>query len=165
MSTNGEQTRNESYESEQPVVAGKRAVVLEFVRARGSNGATREEIAAGSGLALSSVCGRVNELEEAGLLQTTSMRRVGSSGKSNSVVCATEVASGNTSSERRESSVNQAIAGGGSSDPGRAQRDEGQGSGGEVRGQAIHGAKHPLTAQLAALTEKRATTAQQLNLF
>jgi predicted transcriptional regulator len=163
MSTNGEQTRNESYQSEQPVVAGKRAVVLEFVQARGSRGATREEIAGGAGLSLSSVCGRVNELEEAGLLQTTSMRRIGKSGKGNSVVCAVEHASGDTSITWRESSIRQAIPGDCPGDSGRATGNEGQGDCGEVRGQAGNGPKHPVTTQLAALKAK--PTDQQLNLF
>lgn len=55
--------------------------VLSYVAACGSNGATRNEIAEGLGIALSSVCGRVNELlnVERPKLYVSSVRRDGRS--------------------------------------------------------------------------------------
>jgi hypothetical protein len=46
-----------------PFCEGLRARVLEFIKARGRDGATNEEISDGAKIRLQTVCGRVNELQ------------------------------------------------------------------------------------------------------
>ena len=59
----------------------KRGDVYAWVAKQGKTGATREEIAEGLGMRLSSVCGRCRELVEMGLLYDTGTTRPGSSGR------------------------------------------------------------------------------------
>ena len=54
--------RNKVKRDIKPRLSGQRLRVLEFVKTRGIEGATRHEIAEGLGIPLQSVCGRVAEL-------------------------------------------------------------------------------------------------------
>jgi DNA-directed RNA polymerase specialized sigma24 family protein len=59
---NRKATSRAAAESIRPFIAGKRERVYRAIEAAGTKGATREEIADATGMPLSSVCGRVNEL-------------------------------------------------------------------------------------------------------
>lgn len=85
-----EEIRNESYHSEAPKLSRRQAEVLEYVRSCGFAGATRREIADGTGLAINCVCGRVVELRKAGHVSEERMTRLAESGKVNSVLVAKE---------------------------------------------------------------------------
>lgn len=156
--THGEQTRNESYQSEQPVLTGKRLVVLSFVKARGSFGATREEIADGTGLRLSCVCGRVRELLDAESLVENGQRRIGMSGKSHAVIIAKGVQDEVTQRHEvpRQSQPHiEADRGTSTANPRRQGNDDDRGDGQEVRSVQADGLQHPVAANLAASQAER----------
>lgn len=73
-------TSRDAYEVLQPVLGARQREVMRFVRLRGNRGATREEIADGTGLRIQTVCGRCAELVAIGLLYETDARRLTSSG-------------------------------------------------------------------------------------
>lgn len=59
---NGTPTSIAAAESIAPFTGAQASKVAEFIRSRGKQGATRQEIADGLQMRLQSVCGRVNEL-------------------------------------------------------------------------------------------------------
>lgn len=169
MATQGELTRNESYESEQPLLSGKCKAVIEFVRARGTFGATREEIAEGTGLRLSCVCGRVRELLDSEQLVESDQRRIGSSGKSQSVVTAKEVSGnawqfqGTWACERqgREQSDSQIDGKAGAGNSRQQGEGHGCGVGGKVQSEPKHDLGHSSPQGMAALEAERIDAAVQ----
>lgn len=166
MTTHGELTRNESYESEQPVAGGKRQVVLSFVKVRGTHGATREEIADGTGLRLSCVCGRVRELLDTEELAESGTRRIGVSGKACSVVIARGVqhaerieSVGTSERQRCEQPNSQTNRGSIAGDSRQPRSGASAGTAKEVRSVGLHGTPHPIAAKLAALAAERVDAA------
>lgn len=73
----------------EPQAGTKRAKVLAYVRIKGLCGATREEIAAGCRMPIQTVCGRVKELLDAGLLRESDTKRTTVAGVAAKVVVAT----------------------------------------------------------------------------
>ncbi len=59
-----------------------RARVLDYVASRGVHGATNDEIVAGVGMLLQSVCARTNELWAVGLIRDSGRTRASRSGRS-----------------------------------------------------------------------------------
>lgn len=129
-----EQVRNESYHSECPKLSRRQAEVLEYVRSCGFSGATRREIAEGTGLAINVVCGRVVELRKAGHVSEERMTRLADTGKVNSVLVAKEFdrAIGNT---QRGESNNVEV------NPAASSRDFGCSQGGhdDIVGKEVQG--------------------------
>ena len=70
-----EQNRNQHYESILGTLSHGRRKVLEAISAAGSYGATRYELAKKLNLPVSSVCGRVNELEKERYVVETEAKR------------------------------------------------------------------------------------------
>lgn len=58
----------------EPHVLSQRVRIAAFVRARGAYGATRQEIADGTGVKLNAVCGRVGPLLQEGVLRRAGTR-------------------------------------------------------------------------------------------
>ncbi len=87
MSEHSEANRNEVFRSLEELPAVKRKIcdLLE----QSSNGLTRHEIAAALAMPLSSVCGRVKELEADGWVHSTGETRETQYGKPATVVCIT----------------------------------------------------------------------------
>jgi hypothetical protein len=73
-------------EAMREIAPTKRGEVYAWLAKRGAAGATREEIAEGLGMRLSSVCGRCRELVEMDLIYDTGTTRPGSSGREAVVV-------------------------------------------------------------------------------
>lgn len=67
----------------------RRMTVLKFIVTAGFTGATRQEIADGTGLPIQSVCGRVHELIEGELVRRTERERIASTGSAQEVLMAT----------------------------------------------------------------------------
>lgn len=97
MATLARQNRNDVYESLQPELSGMRLYVFELLVAAGDKGLARHEIVDASiranakdkskrTLKLSTVCGRVNDLEKLGLIEETGERRATDSGKTAVVI-------------------------------------------------------------------------------
>jgi hypothetical protein len=132
-----EQVRNESYHSEGPKLSRRQAEVLEYVRSCGFSGATRREIAEGTGLAINVVCGRVVELRKAGHVSEERMTRLADTGKVNSVLVAKEFDRGELlgtlPQAGREGADVKADAGAGTGDPGRTEGSDEQIAGREVQ--------------------------------
>lgn len=85
MSVHSEQNRNDVFYSLEQLPKVKRRIVdLLNVSVRGL---TRHEIASQLGLPLSSVCGRVSELETEGWLVSTDETRTTQYGKPATVIC------------------------------------------------------------------------------
>ncbi|MBI4695540.1 MAG: hypothetical protein HY749_16100 [Gammaproteobacteria bacterium] len=78
-------TSKAAAEAIEPRAGTKRAIVLAFIRGRGALGATNEEISAGCGLQIQTVCPRVVELRECKLIKDGLTRRPTQSGN-NAVV-------------------------------------------------------------------------------
>ena len=76
----GEDTQAAGAAAIAPRAPGLRLKVLAFIRARVESGATNEEISAALTIRLCSVCGRVGELRELGLIHDSGLRRQGNSG-------------------------------------------------------------------------------------
>jgi hypothetical protein len=133
--TLSKQIRNESYQAEQPRLSKRQAEVLAYVQSCGFDGATRRQIADGTGLAINCVCGRVVELRKAGHLTESQTRTDAETGKRNCVLIAKEFDCGEL--ERISGpalSVGQADGEAGTGDPGRTEGNDGQAIGREVQG-------------------------------
>lgn len=74
-------TSKAAAEAVKPHSASYRGIVLAFIRAKGSAGATNEEIAAGTLLQIQTVCPRVVELREARLITDSGTTRPTQSGR------------------------------------------------------------------------------------
>lgn len=64
-----------------PVKETVREKILKYIKARGINGATIEEIANATGIRIQTVCARRNELDYMGEVYDSGVRRVTSSGR------------------------------------------------------------------------------------
>ena len=82
----GVANRNKNYHESKPKHGGQAAAVLKYLQKLPGVGATREAIADGLGMKLSSVCGRVCELLAEGLIEETDERRETNSRRSATVV-------------------------------------------------------------------------------
>jgi predicted transcriptional regulator len=87
MSVQGEQNRNQVYYDQS--IAKCSAAQRAIVSALETGGLTRHEIASKLNMPLSTVCGRVSELEEIGLVRTTDETRMSPHGKPACIVIAT----------------------------------------------------------------------------
>ena len=87
MSIESETNRNRVYHALQDLPEVKQRIVR--LLERKPNGLTRHEIAAELGMPLSSVCGRVKELEDAEFVHSTGETRETPYGKPATVICIT----------------------------------------------------------------------------
>lgn len=84
MSKNGEANRDLAYlDLSQEGLSNAQKVILQALE---REGLTRHELAEVCNMPLSSVCGRVSELEEIGLVKTTSEKRLTQYGKPATIV-------------------------------------------------------------------------------
>ena len=81
-----ELVRNSTYQEILGEVSGVHREVVEKLRELGGTGATRHELAQLLRRPISSMCGRINELETAGIVVETGMTRATQYGKLASVV-------------------------------------------------------------------------------
>jgi CRP-like cAMP-binding protein len=73
----------------QPVSAKMQRRILDYIKSRGDDGATYDEVVSELGLEKPTVAGRLNDLKRAGLIADTGRRRPTRSGSSASVVTPT----------------------------------------------------------------------------
>lgn len=83
---NGTPTSRAAAESCEPQAGTDRRRVLDYVAGRGSEGATRDEIAAALQLKIQTVCGRVNDLVRQGNLRASEQTRPTESGRAAAVL-------------------------------------------------------------------------------
>lgn len=138
-----EEIRNESYRSEGPRLSKRQAEVLAFVQSCGFAGATRREIADGTGLAINCVCGRVVELRKAGHVSEERMTRVAESGKVNSVLVAKEFDRGSGHTARIAGDDIKADGAASPRNSGRTEDGDGSTIGREVQGLLFGGGCDP----------------------
>lgn len=83
-------SRNETYVETLPNHNKQAGLVLAAIASSGLDGMTREELAAKLRLSIGSICGRVRELKETGVVIDTERRRPTSNGKSAAVIVCQE---------------------------------------------------------------------------
>lgn len=77
----GNAESRDAFEAIKGKLPAARARVLEFVRSRGEQGATTDEVAAAFGVGANVVSGRLSELKRDGLLVPTANKRVTRNGQ------------------------------------------------------------------------------------